>query len=176
MNKFSIFKIFQLFFRLILIFFLVFIWVRYYNSNLKFSVWVSLFITACIELILKLIKEKRKIKNQVNKQEQQIAENAINTFILNTKTQNLNFFLKTFTPHFENVTKHKTCVLVKQKNKQENETLAFVPYFTYSHFSVDNLIEILQKLKTLNATKIVICTNQSSPSAKTLAKSHKTPI
>jgi hypothetical protein len=172
MARFTIIKSFQLFFRLLLIFSLVFIWVRYYTADLKFSVWISLLITLSIELILKLLKQKKEIKTQLGKQETAKAEKAINNLILNTKAQNINFFFQTFQKS-QSTTKHKHCVIVENNEK---EKLAIVPYFIYSKFSIDNLIEVLQNVKSLKPNKIIVCTNTALPATHSLAKAHKTPV
>lgn len=170
--RFSLTKIFQVLFRLLLIFSLIFIWARYYSNNLNFAIWVSIILTFCAEFFLQALKRARNKKQGIKQREEEDVDIAINRLIFNTKTQNLNFFFNLLKEQ-EKVTKHKNLLVVEN---QDSQKFAFVPMFSFSQLEADDLIEILQKVKSFKTDRVIICTKQASKQAKDLAKAHRTPV
>lgn len=169
--RFSLPKTFQLLFRLLLIFSLIFIWVRYYSYDTNFAIWISLILTFCIEFFLNMIRKAKNKKQGLLKEEEQNAETAINRLVFNSACQNLTFFYQLLQKEHE-VTKHKKYLLVQSQGKK----FAFVPKFSFSVFRADDLIKILQDVKTAKPHKIIIATKEAEKQAKDIAKAHKTPI
>ena len=82
----------HLLFRLVLIYFLVFVWVRYYSQNINFAIWITALITFFIEVLIRLFSGKKQ-KNMSLKQEDINKMEAItNTLIFNQATYTNTYF------------------------------------------------------------------------------------
>lgn len=164
--RFSIVKLFQIAFRLLMIFMLIFVWIRYYSDNLNFAIWLSVFITFIIEVFFKIINQKRLEKLGLKQNEIKLAQSTINKLMFNTQTENVALFYKILKEK-ESVKKHKEYLIVTNK---ENELFALFPTFSFSDFSVDTLALVFQKVKSHNLKRLIICTRTSTKEAKEIAK------
>lgn len=153
----KIYGVLNVFFRLILIFFIAFIWIRYYTQNLSHSIYLTIFVTVLVELFIRLITGKKNKKTQLKLSELTKMEQYINTFIFNDDKFVLNFFYE-LAKSKHNATKKVDFVLIEHDN---NEKIVLYPFFTYRSFSTDDLILILNKTKSYSPTKIVLCVNKA---------------
>ncbi len=164
--KFSITNFFKLAFRLLMIFMLVFVWVRYYSSSLNFAIWISVLITLVIEVIMNFIRKKHFEKLGLKQSEIKLADSIINKLAFNTQSQNIDLFFKILEKK-ESVKKHKNFLLL---TNESGENFALYPAFSFADFSVDELAKALQKVKNLKLKRLIICTKSSTKHAKDIAQ------
>lgn len=154
MKKLNIFKTFDVFFRLILEFLFVFVWCRYYISNLLLSILLTVVFTAIIELLYIFILNKKNKNKSIKQQELSDMISYTNTFIYTEKTYSLNFFLE--------LAKTKHCATKKSDYiiiDHITTKVVLFPFFMYKDFTADDLIYVYNKTKSSNPSKIIVCTN-----------------
>lgn len=169
MKHFNIFKTFDVFFRIVVIFLICFVWCRYFINNLWISLIITAILTLSIDFLIKFVLNKKNKKQKAKIDEQETIQNYINSFIFSDDSFCVNFFSE--------LAKQKHNVIKKSKFIQIEHTcnrVILYPYFVYRDFNVDDLICILNKVKSLYPAKIVICTNKIDPLA--LKLSSKLPI
>lgn len=170
--KFSITTFFQFIFRNLIIFMLVFVWIRYYSDNLSFACFLSAFITLVIEIFFKTLQNKKLKKLGLKQNELQQAESVINQLIFNTQTENINLFFNILEKK-ENVKKYKDFLII---TNEKEENFALFPSFSYSSFSVDNLAKCFQKVKKHKLKQLIICTKSATKEALEIAKKAKNNV
>jgi len=152
--KIKLSSIFSIFFRLAVIFFVVFIWIRYFVESLVFSVFLSVGATILIDFFIHFILNKKKYISNLKNEEIIKIEQIKNTFILWQENKTSAFFLKTLQSEFD--VKKESKILILKKDKR---TIAIKTKFTYRNFSVDDLIEFAVKTKKYNPCKLVVCSS-----------------
>lgn len=160
MKKINLFKTFDVFFRLTLLFLFVFVWCRYYINNFWLATLVTLIITVVIEVLYNIILNKKN-KNQKNSLIK-IAEieKYINTFVYGEQSYTLNFFLKLACSR-HNASKKSDYIIIEHPDSK----IILYPKFMYREFNADDLIYIHNKVKPIKPSKIIICTNTIDSSA-----------
>jgi len=149
----KIYNFLNLLFRLILIYFIVFIWVRFYSQSIHFSIWITALITFFVEVLLRLITGKRNSKLKLKETELKKIELYNNTFTFNEDKYTLNFFYELAkTKHM--ATKKKEFILIEH---QTGEKIILFPYYTLRPFSADDLIFVINKTKNTESEKLVLC-------------------
>lgn len=148
--------------RIVLLFLLFFIWVRYYEQDLSLCLVYTGILTFAADCLLSMFLQKRDIKTSLKKQEIISAESFANQFVLNGNSYANNFWNKTLSKKY--TTSKKTYYLSFEKDSSK--------MFLYSFYSLEKLkpndiLEIYNKLKKENPNKIIICTNEIEPQCKT---------
>ncbi len=169
MKNFSIFKTFDMFFRIVVIFLICFVWCRYFIDSLWLSLILTVILTLSIDFFIKFLFNRKTRKNKAILDEQEKIQNYINSFIFSDDSFSVNFFC--------DLAKKKYNVIKKTKFIQIEHTCNHVilyPYFMYREFNADDLITVFNKVKSLHPKKIVICTNKIDSLATKL--SAKLPI
>lgn len=154
-------NLFSLFFRLVLIYFIIFIWVRYYSKDMSFAIWLTALLTFFVEVVIRIITNKKTYKIKLKQVELKQVEIITNTFIFNDDKFAINFFYN-LAKQKHNATKKKDYILIEDNN---TEKVVLYPYYTYRNFSTDDLIIILNKIKSLNISKLIICTSKADKDA-----------
>lgn len=163
--KFKLFNVFEVFFRLLLIFFIYFVWVRYFFDSLLIAILITSFLTLTTDYILKIFQDKRQLKLKLKEEELKQIETYNNTFVFNDDKYAVDFFYKLAkTKH--NATKKKDYVLIEHSN---GEKIALFPFFTYRKFSTDDLIFVFNKVKSSSISRLVICVSELEPDAQKFA-------
>ena len=154
-------------FRILLIFLLVFIWIRFYQNNLLLSVLYSAILAIICDLCLEFLLRKKQTKDLLKKEEILDAKNYAYHFLLNDKSVSLAFFEKILNKHF---------AIHKKSNylwwDSENEVTVFYPCFNTDVVKIRDVISIYNSIKGIpSPTKIIICATIFDQSTVTFAKS-----
>lgn len=169
-----IFKFFNILFRLFLIFLICFVWVRYFVKDLTLSLVYTAILTACFELIIHFLLDRKFSKMKLKQEEEKLAEKISLNFIYNNKLALSYFFNLTSI----NYVSKKVGDYIEIKNKVENtencnEKIVLFPFYSFSEISKQNVVEIMRKTKKSNPTKLIICGYKISKDAYELAKNFK---
>ena len=148
--------------RIVLVFLLFFIWVRFYERDLSLCLVYTGILTFAADCLLTMFLQKRDVKTSLKKQEITAAENYANQFVLSGNASANTFWNKTLSK--EHSTTKKTYYFTFNKDSKK--------VAVYSNYSLEKLkpsdvLEIYNKLKKENVDKIIICTNEIEPQAKT---------
>lgn len=159
---FKLANLLNLFFRLLLIFFLIFIWIRYTVESLTLSIILTVFCTLLTDFLIQYLLNKKKYINSIKASEIKKLKSVINYFIFNENKDNLTFFYNLVSKKHLAVKKNNFIII----NHDNDNNVILYPYFTFKNFSVDDLIFILNKTKKLCFSKIVICSNNFDTDCK----------
>ena len=169
-----IFKIFNVFFRICLTFLACLIWFRYFVNNLTFALIYTAILTFVIELTIHFFLERKNSKNKLKKEEEKLVEKISYNFIYNPEFA-LDYFDKLCNINYLSE-KKKDFLVLTRKNEVDGEKTILFPSFSFNSFSSQNLIDVLRKTEKFNASKIVVCCNQVSNDAISLAKKQEKKI
>lgn len=152
MKRFS--RIFQAFFRCILIFFIVFVWIRYFVSPLWLAATITTAATIIIDAILRIIFRRKNSTAALKKSEQEDAENAFLSLSLDPKA--LDFFLRLASSR-HSAEKKKNCIFISH---DDGEKVMLVPFLSHKNLSPDDVASFVLLARDFGAKKIVIpCKN-----------------
>jgi len=161
--------IFSKILRILLIFLLFFIWVRYYEKSLALAVAYTSVLTLVFDFFLTFITKKKDLKASMKKGELAKAEGYCNNFIFNGNAVAVNFYFELLGQNFS-ATK-KTNYVIFENNNEKN---ILFPYYKYDKLSIQDLVFVYEKVKKLTVNKIIICTNDVEQKTKELVS--KLPI
>lgn len=167
-----ILKFFNILFRIVLIFLICFVWARYFVQSLSLALVYTSILTLSIELLIHIFLERKQRKFKLKKEEQSLAEKITANFIYSPEKA-LSYFYNLGKINYS-ATKHSKFVVLKRKNEigelEIKEKTIIFPFYSFSPFSAQNLVEVLSKVKKVDANKIVVCSNKISEDAKLEAK------
>lgn len=169
MKKFSIFKTFDVFFRVFIIFLICFVWCRYFVSNLFLSLFLTIILTTLIEVAYRFFMKAKNKKNNFKTEQAEQIEEYINSFVFLENSYAVNFFYN-LSKINHSATKKSNYIIIQN----EHSKIILFPYFLYRDLNVDDLISIYNKAKKEIPTRIIICTNKIENNAIKL--SHKLQI
>lgn len=164
MRNFSLYNIFDIIFRVVIIYILSFVWIRYFIKNLALSLVLASIFTLVCEIIIQFVKKKLQQKNKISKDEQKEIENMTNSFVYSTETQNINFFYNLAKTKHNAVKKSKYIEIIHPNTK-----IILFPFFLLRELNAQDIIYVYNKTKNANPKRIVICTNNFDNTAQTLA-------
>ena len=156
-------RIFQIFFKFLMIFFISFIWVRYFIKSLWQSVLISLAITIFIGIISRIFTKKKNSQSQLKSKDRENAENCF--FSLSMDKNNLDFLFKLASSR-HCCKKYSNCILVLHP---ESRIILF-PNFSFASLSQDNLAKIVNSVVEHKPTKIVILCHSALKETYSFAK------
>ena len=104
-------------FRIFIIFFTIFIWVRYNSNDLKYSIILTSLLTLFVELILKLIAKKRGAKETLKASERKKMEDIMTTFAFKSTDYAVGFFFNMLSQKHACL-KRKQFVLIETNKKK----------------------------------------------------------
>lgn len=156
-------RIFQILFKYLLIFFITFIWVRYFIKSLWQAVLISIAITVIINFIMRIITNKKNYYAILKKTEREEAENMFLTLTLNKNA--LPFYFKLVSSR-HSCEKKSNFVLI---NHSESK-VALYPHNSFNPVSPDDIANIINKVKKYNPTKLVIPCFTATKEAFSFAK------
>lgn len=141
-------------FRIILIFMLVFMWVRFYENNLMVCLSITSILTIGIDLLFTFFIQKKENKVNLKKAEIEKAEGFCNYFIFNNQSVAIDFFNELLSLNYKTEKKNDFIIFENEKTKA-----IFYPYFTFDKVTVNNLVEIFNSTKNVPSDKIIVCCN-----------------
>ena len=167
-NLIMLFKFFNTFFRISLIFLICLVWFRYFVPNFWLSILYTVLATLVIEISLHYILRNRKEKEFMKAKDATLADKIATSFAFNPQDA-LNFYYDLAKSRHK-VTKRSKYLIVEHKEKEEvNSKTILYPSYSLSTFMPQDLVEILSKLKKITFTKLVVCAKDVSREAITLA-------
>lgn len=157
-----VYKFFNMFFRLCLIFLICLVWFRYFVKDFALSVFYTVLSTVMIEILIHLLSSKRKNKLNLKSSEMKHASQIALTFALD-KQKALNFLFDLAKQKHE-AEKKKNYILIKNKNVESGQDYFNIlfPYFKLENFSKNDLAKILNTLKNVEYEKLIICSGAFS--------------
>ncbi len=150
-----VFKTLDAFFRLFIIFLVCFVWIRYFVDSFWISLAITLLISLSIDILYTFFKNKKNNKLNIKKEEENKIEGYINTFIYSDKKYCVDFFYELCKKKYNCIKKSNFIVI-----EHTNSTIVLYPMFLFRDFSIDDLIETVNKTKAHKPNRIVICTNK----------------
>lgn len=153
MKKLKIYNLFDTFFRLLVIFLIVYVWVYYIIRTIWLSIVVTAITTLFIDFVLKLFRHKKQKKQSIAFELKQKKENCINSLVFDNDKNVVDFFL-TLAKSKHNAQKKSSYIIVFHPDKK----IILYPKFMYREFALDDFIEIDNKIQKENANRIIICT------------------
>lgn len=164
MEENKLFKLISTIFRYFTIYLIVFVWINYYIKTFVTSVVLSLLATFFIDLTIRLIKNKLNKKNEHSSKENKLINSYNNALIFSEDSYVINFFYGLASTRYK-VEKKSSYIIIKHENYQ----VVLFPFITFRSFSTDDLVYVLNKLKNVTCSKIVICVNACDNEALKLA-------
>ncbi len=142
--------VFQVIFKLTLIFLIVFVWVRYFVRSLVWAVVITAAVTLVIDIITRLISRKRQTASALKKAEREEAENIFLSLSLNANA--LDFFL-TLAKKKHTAEKKDNLILIKHEG---GEKVLLIPHLSFNPISPDDIAGFASKAQKMEAAKVVI--------------------
>lgn len=142
--------IFQILLKLLLVFLIAFVWLRFFLDSVWVSLALSLGITIAFEILHTTLKRKSKTRESLKIKEKETAENMF--LSLSTQNSCIDFFEEMLKTRHNNIEKKKKYIIIK---KEEKKTILY-PYVYLSPIKPENIIEILKDTKKENLDKITI--------------------
>ncbi len=155
MKNFSIFKVLNTFFRLFIIFLIVFVWIKYSIENFWLSLLFSIILLVVIETLYQVFTNKKQAKSNIKKEEQEKINQYTNTFIYCDKKYTTDFFYNLCKKNYE-CTKKSKYILISHPTTN----IALYPLFLYRELSIDDVIDCYNQTKHEKIKRLVICTNK----------------
>ena len=169
-----ILKMFNLLFRIFLIFLICFVWVRYFVNNLSIALLYTSLLTLCIELIIHFILEKKLEKNKLKQAEEKLAEKISINFI-HDPNKAINYYYKLCSTRYL-CKKTKYYIEIKNELNLENASskkIILFPIYSFDEISKQKILEIVRKIEKLHPSKLVICGYEFSKNSYELIKNFK---
>lgn len=161
----------SIFFKLLIIFFVVFIWIRYFVESLILSVFLSVCATFFIDFFIHFILNKKKIISNIKNEEILKIEQIKNTFILWQENKTLAFFGKMFQSEFDVKKTSKFIIL-----KKDGQNIVIKTLFMYKNFCVDDLIDFVNKSQRYNPNKLIVCSSNFDKECYSICKKFENEI
>lgn len=156
--------IFQVIFKISLIFLVVFIWVRYFVRSLIWSIVITAAVTLVIDLITRLISRKKQTASALKKAEREEAENCFLSLSIDDSA--LDFFLK-LAKLRHTAEKKEGYILIKHK---EGEKVMLVPFLSHRPLSPDDIAIWASVAQKIEAQKVVLACGSVAKESFSFAK------
>ncbi len=150
--------ILQIILKIFIIFFLVFIWTRYFIRSLWICLLISIVASGLIYLFLHFISNKKSTASSLKLKEKEDAENIF--LSLATKGGSLDFFYHLAKKRYPSVEKKSKYILI---NNSEKTRSVIFPCLKFSAINNDDVIKIASSVKKENPTKIIIVCGSVTP-------------
>jgi len=150
--------ILQIILKIFIIFFLVFIWTRYFIRSLWICLLISAVTSGLIYLFLHFLSNKKNSASNLKIKEKEEAENIF--LSLATKGENLNFFYTLAKTRYPSVEKKSKYILIN--NSEKIKSIIF-PCLKFSQLTNDDIVQITSIVKKENPSKVIIVCGEISP-------------
>lgn len=165
MKRFSLGKIIDFLFKNTLIFFIIFVWLRFYLQSLYFAVFLSVLFTLLIGIFFIVKNEKNFNKQMLSKKQTDLLNSYSNELMFNSFNANLNFF--------KNVINSKKDVKISKNFVFLHENgvkIGIFPFFFKRILTIDDLLNIYVKAKNEQINKLIVVCKQYPQEAENYAK------
>ena len=153
MRVLRISKVFDFLFGAVLLFFISFVWTRYFIHDFWLTMLISIIITFLIASIFHIVNRKKQEKLNISREEIKNAEMITTYFLLSSKQE----ILKTF---FEKLDK-KYNTKIKSDYMLVNDKV-LKPIYNTQTITDKEIMEIYLKVKDTSAKKIIITCKDAS--------------
>lgn len=151
--------------RIILIYLLSFIWIKYLIQSLWLSILLSVLVSLFIDIMIRIINKKKNNKQNLKIKEIEEAENIF--LSLATNTDYISFFHKLAQKENINAEKKaKYIILPNQKNK-----IILYPFLSMNELKKDDIAKLIILLNKEKANKLVIVCGEIDKNALIFSKS-----
>lgn len=161
--------LFQEFLKLLLVFMLCFIWLRYFLRKLWLAVTISAFLSLAICLVWFLLKQKRQISAGLKLKEKEDAQNMFLSLACSERP--MHFFKNLARKKHQNLTVRKEYIVINHV-EEKVKTLLYAD-LSFSPLTTGRFVEIYNKIKKEKANKIVIVCHQVDQSVPTFCQNFK---
>lgn len=146
----KILYVLQILLKLLLIFAIAFIWLRFFVKPLWLSIIISIGVTFLFEIMHRYFQKRNKTQKNLKLKEKEDADNMF--FSLTTDNKYINFFEEMLkTRHAEIITKKSYLIINK-----ENKNIVLYPCFKLEPLTPNTVVEILKNIKQIKVEKIII--------------------
>ena len=154
-------KVLDFLFGVSLLFFICFVWTRYFLHDTILTILISIIITFIVSSVFYILNNKKNKKVEITKQEIKNAKNITANFLLSTKQEILKTFYERLNAKYN--TKIKSdYLLVNDK--------VLKPIYNTQTITDKEILETYLKVKDSTATKIIITCKQASESCYDFSK------
>jgi hypothetical protein len=151
MKKYTLARIIDFLFKNILMFFIFFVWLRYYLDSLNLTIFLSASLTVLFGLFLTLRGEKRYNKRVLSKEESNLITACSNEFLFSSFNKNLKFFLNLINQKHTATLKDNFILL-----KQENFNILVYPFYKTRILNIDDATNIYVNARMQKVDKLII--------------------
>jgi len=162
MKKLS--EIFDFVFGTTFVFLSVLIWMRYFVHNTWLTLTISGAIAFSLVGLIHFVKQKKKDKTNITKQELTNANNCTKHFMFSNKTDALNVLLNLLKTKYE---------VIKKSDYLIFNNIVLRPIYYKLKITDEMVLETFVKTKSLNPKKIIIVSKSIEANALQFAKSIK---
>ena len=162
--------LFQEFIKIVFIFVLSFIWLRFSNLPIWFDILLSAGISLFLTILLNMFSVKKRNANCIKEREKTEAENMF--FSLATKGNAISFLYNLFSIRHKNTAKTKDYV----KFLSNSGLIVVYPHLFFHSLSPDDIVKIIQKTAKEEKERLVICCESYSQESLIFIKKLKQKI
>lgn len=162
MKKIS--RVFQALFRWILIFFIAFVWMRYFIPSLWLATVIAAAIASAIYLVLAIFLRRKKSIISLKQCQREEAENAFLSLSLDPKA--IDFFFELASSK-HNAEKKKNCIIIYH---DEGEKVLLIPFLSHKNLSQDEIAGFVVLARKYGAKKVVVACGNADKECFSFAK------
>ena len=154
-------KIFDFVFGNLLVFFVAFVWTRFFWSDQRINIAVSFVMMILVCLIYNYFAQKRAKKTEMNKMDIQNAQDISNGFLLSSKAD----ILKSFEKHLSK----KYSVKIEKSFLHINGNILY-PVFDVQEITDKEILAVYQKTKNITCKKTILVCHKKNDSANEITQ------
>ena len=144
-----------------LLFFVCFVWARYFLRDFWLAILLSAMITSFVMIISKLVSNKKMKRLEAELKKQKNASAISTHFLLMTKPEILKAFFEKLSTKYEVKTK-SDFLIVNGKMLR--------PIYTSKKIADKDIIESYKKAKTISAKKLIVCCKEADDTATEIVR------
>lgn len=157
---------FDFIFCAVLIFFISFIWLRFYIHNSFLLYLISIIITLALSFLIYLIFKKKVRNFKLNKKEKKDKEIILNSLIFENNSEIIKFLSKFYTN--EKLEMHRDFIIIKSQ-----KTLV-VSNFCVDKLNLDFVLNSIKRCKKEKCERVIIFTNNYTKEIKNFVNNIRT--
>lgn len=151
----------------IILFMLLFCWIRFYTKNLVLSLILAIICSFLLVFAVFLIKNKKNQQKSLSSKQKDDALDAAIQLRFSTDEQVLGFFLSVLESNYRVTAKDDSLLL----ESPQKDSILFAPYFKQEVCTTAEISRFFAHAKEHNCSKLVICCTVVDGAAKNLASS-----
>lgn len=153
MRKFRFTNVIDNVFLVFMIFFVAFVWIKYFVYDFWACFFISLSIAIVIYKLINVVLKKRQYKKEVTLKQKKEIENFCTQLLFSTSKKNLELFYRIFATIKPTVIKDN--LLIWNDSLQKYKTV-IVPYFDSKVVGIDEFMDIYKKVSIIKPSKLIV--------------------